>query len=55
MIKEDKVRYGMTIQVLIPLGLWLVFRTDWLLAILIVSGFVALVGGWLLLIKALEP
>lgn len=47
---QNKVLWPMLLQVVIFWLAWEIWRTDPLLAILIVSGFVALVGGLMIVI-----
>jgi hypothetical protein len=47
---QIKVLYPMLFQVVIFCIAWLIWKTDPLLAVLIVSGFVSFVGGLLMVI-----
>jgi hypothetical protein len=47
---QTKVLYPMLFQVVIFYAAWEIFKNDWLLALLIVSGFVSLVGGFMMVI-----
>jgi 4-amino-4-deoxy-L-arabinose transferase-like glycosyltransferase len=47
---QNKTLYPMLFQVVIFYAAWVIWEKDWLLALLIVSGFVSLVGGLMMVI-----
>jgi hypothetical protein len=47
---QNKTLYPMLFQVVIFQLTWEIFKKDWLLALLIVSGFVSFVGGLMMVI-----